>query len=96
MYGIPATAGGLPEDVAKTETVAALGGAKQGVTDVGRVGYGGPCPPRGHGVHHYHFKLFAVKGVVDIAPRSSRSQVERALRGHVIAQGDLVGTYERD
>lgn len=96
IYGIPATTSELPEGVAKTDTVAALGGAKQGVNSFGRVGYGGPCPPRGHGAHHYHFKVFALKGAVDLPPRASRSQLERAMRGHILAQGDLVGTYERD
>ena len=51
-YNIPAGTDALPENVAKTDTVAALSGFRQGMSDFGRVGYGGPCPPRGHGVHH--------------------------------------------
>jgi len=96
IYGIPPTTTALPGGVDKTDTVASLGGAKQGMNDFGRVGYGGPCPPRGHGPHHYHFNLFALKGVADLPPRASRAQLEHAMRGHVLAQADLVGTYERE
>lgn len=93
IYGIAATTGELPEGVAKTDTVGAM---KQGVNDFGRVGYGGPCPPRGHGVHHYHFRLYALDAELKLAPRLSRPQLEAAMKGHVVAQTELVGTYQRE
>jgi Raf kinase inhibitor-like YbhB/YbcL family protein len=82
----------LPEGVAKSDTVGAM---KQGVNDFGRVGYGGPCPPRGHGVHHYHFKLYALKAEASLAPRLTRAQLEDAMRGQILAQTELIGTYQR-
>ena len=96
IYGIPAKTSELPENVAKTDAVAALGGAKQGVNSFGRIGYGGPCPPRGHGVHHYHFKILALDEAVDLTARVTRSQLEHAISGHVLAQAELVGTYQRE
>lgn len=95
-YGIPANITELPENVAKTDTVAALGGLKQGMTDFGKVGYGGPCPPRGHGVHHYHFRLYALDTELKITPRVKRQQLDAAMKGHILAQTELVGTYQRD
>jgi Raf kinase inhibitor-like YbhB/YbcL family protein len=96
LYGIPSSTAELPENVAKTDVVAALGNAKQGVTDFGRVGYGGPCPPRGHGVHHYHFRLYALDTDLDLSARVTRRQLEAAMKGHIVAEAELVGTYRRD
>ena len=96
IYGIPTSTTDLPEGVAKTDSVAALGSAKQGVNDFGNVGYGGPCPPRGHGVHHYHFRLYALDAELNLAPRVSRRQLEAAVKGHILAQTELIGTYQRD
>ena len=96
VYGIPGDSTGLPENVAKTETVSGLNGAKQGVNSYGSVGYGGPQPPRGHGVHHYHFKLYALDADLNLAPRVTRQQLDAAMKGHIIAEADLVGTFERE
>ena len=96
IYGIAASTTELPENVAKTDTVAALGGVKQGRTDFDRAGYGGPCPPRGHGVHHYHFRLYALDTDLNLAPRVTRKQLESAMKGHILAQAELIGTYQRD
>ena len=96
LYGIPGTTTQLPENVAKTETVAALSNAKQGTSSFGRVGYGGPCPPRGHGIHHYHFKLYALDTELNLAQRVTKSQLEAAMKGHILSQAELVGTYRRD
>jgi Raf kinase inhibitor-like YbhB/YbcL family protein len=75
------------------------GGQKYGaeVTNVfGKPGYGGPCPPKGHGPHHYHFKLFALDTeTLDVSPSAKIADVENAARQHAIAEGKLVGTYER-
>ncbi|MCD6372783.1 MAG: YbhB/YbcL family Raf kinase inhibitor-like protein [Thermococcus sp.] len=67
----------------------------QGKNDFGRIGYGGPCPPRGHGVHHYHFKVYALDTNLDLEPGAARKELERAMEGHVIQWGELVGLYER-
>jgi Raf kinase inhibitor-like YbhB/YbcL family protein len=95
IWGIPATAMGLPENVAKTESVPALGGAMQGENSWPRPGYNGPCPPPGHGVHHYHFKLYALDMEPSLKPRATKHQLEEAVRGHVLAMAELVGTYQR-
>ena len=64
--------------------------------DGGKPGYTGPCPPRGDGVHHYHFKLFAL-GVphLDLQRSAKVADVETAAASHAIAQAQLIGTYER-
>ena len=93
IYGISAGTSALPEGVAKTETV---GGMKQGVNDFGKPGFGGPCPPRGHGVHHYHFRLYALDTELNLAPRVKRPQLENAMKGHIVAQTKLIGTYQRE
>ncbi|WP_297068185.1 YbhB/YbcL family Raf kinase inhibitor-like protein, partial [Thermococcus sp.] len=67
----------------------------QGRNDFGRVGYGGPCPPKGHGVHHYHFKVYALNIELNLKPGSTRAELEEAIRGHVIQWGEVVGLYER-
>ena len=64
--------------------------------DMGKAGYGGPCPPKGHGPHHYHFKLFALDTEkLGLSADSKVADLENAARQHAIAQGELVGTYER-
>jgi Raf kinase inhibitor-like YbhB/YbcL family protein len=64
--------------------------------DFGKSGYGGPCPPKGHGPHHYHFKLFALDvDRLDVSPNAKVVDVENAAKQHAIAQGELIGTYER-
>jgi len=64
--------------------------------DFGKPGYGGPCPPKGHGPHHYHFKLFALDvDKLDLRAGAKVADVEDAARKHAIATGELVGTYER-
>jgi Raf kinase inhibitor-like YbhB/YbcL family protein len=95
IYKIPATAGNLPENVAKTVTPAEPAGALQGENSWGKIGYGGPAPPRGHGVHHYHFKLYALDAPLDVAPGLTKERLLAAMEGHLIAQGELVGTYQR-
>jgi Raf kinase inhibitor-like YbhB/YbcL family protein len=78
-----------------------IGGGQQIGTEVkndfGKPGYGGPCPPKGHGEHHYHFKLFALDADrLDVSPGAKVADVETAARQHAIAEGELVGTYERE
>ena len=64
--------------------------------DFGKAGYGGPCPPKGHGPHHYHFKLFALDVYhLGLSSNAKVADVENAAGQHAIAQGELIGTYER-
>ncbi|MFL6764983.1 MAG: YbhB/YbcL family Raf kinase inhibitor-like protein [Sphingomicrobium sp.] len=64
--------------------------------DFGKAGYGGPCPPKGHGPHHYHFKLSALDvDRLDVSAGAKVVDVETAAQKHAIAQGELIGTYER-
>jgi Raf kinase inhibitor-like YbhB/YbcL family protein len=64
--------------------------------DFGKPGYGGPCPPKGHGPHHYHFKLFALDtDKLGLSTDAKIVDVENAAQQHSIAQGELIGTYER-
>lgn len=71
-------------------------GARQVVNDFGRQGYGGPCPPHGHGVHHYRFELLALDVArLDLPRRASCRELEAAARPHVLSRARLIGTYER-
>lgn len=64
--------------------------------DFGKPGYGGPCPPKGHGPHHYHFKLFALDTDKLALPATAKVvDVENVARQHALAEGELIGTYER-
>lgn len=69
-------------------------GARQGQNDFGRIGYGGPCPPPGP-PHRYYFRLFALDRTIDLDSGASRAQVERAMRGHVLASTELMARYAR-
>jgi len=69
---------------------------KQAVNSFGKPGYGGPCPPKGHGTHHYHFKLYALDiEALDVPANSRIEDVEDAAQKHAIGRGELIGTYER-
>lgn len=70
--------------------------ARQGVNDFGHSGYDGPAPPRGHGTHHYHFRLLALDvETLHLPSGASCAEVEAAARPHVIAHAELVGIYSR-
>ena len=90
LYNIPATAGGLPEAV---KPAALPSGTREGVNDWGRTGYGGPCPPTGR--HRYFHKLYALDAVLPELKRADKAAVEKAMRGHVLAQAALIGTYQK-
>jgi hypothetical protein len=95
IYNIPTDIHQLPEGVVKSDIVSTVGGAKQGVNDFRKVGYGGPCPPPGHGVHHYHFKLYALDQELNLKPGATKRQVEAAMHDHILGQAELIGTFER-
>ncbi len=68
-------------------------GASLGKTDFGDAAYGGPCPPSG--THRYFFKLYALDAVLSLAPRASKTSLERAMQSHVVGRAELMGTYTR-
>jgi Raf kinase inhibitor-like YbhB/YbcL family protein len=93
LYNIDAGERRLPEGAGDASRGKA-GGAT--VNDFGEPGYGGPKPPRGHGPHHYHFKLVALDvDKLDLSPSAQASDIWAAARGHILAQTELVGTYAR-
>jgi Raf kinase inhibitor-like YbhB/YbcL family protein len=94
LYALPASATALPEAVPKTETLPALGGAKQGRNSAGRIGYLGPAPPPGP-VHHYHFILHALDANIALRPGATQQDLREAMKGHTLGQTELVGTYSR-
>lgn len=67
-----------------------------GENDFGADGWGGPCPPEGHGEHRYRFRLYALDlATLDLPPGAKRAQLEERMRDHVLAQAELTGLYER-
>ena len=70
-------------------------GATQGLNTWETVGYRGPAPPPGHGVHHYHFKLYALDAPLGLEPGLDKHELMNAMSGHILGHGELVGTYER-
>jgi Raf kinase inhibitor-like YbhB/YbcL family protein len=95
IYKIPAGTKGLPEGVPQAPQLKAPNGAVQGMNSSDATGYHGPMPPPGHGVHHYHFKLYALDAPLDAKPGLDKKALSEAMRGHILAEGELMGTYER-
>jgi hypothetical protein len=86
LIDLPVNLDGLPEGV--------QGDGIEGVNDFGRQGYGGPCPPRGSN-HRYYFKLYALDKVLGLKAGATKSEAEKAMQGHVLAWGQLMGRYAR-
>ena len=92
LYNLPADLRQLPENVARVERPET--GGLQGRNDFGRIGYNGPCPPPGR-AHQYRLTLYSLDAPVELGPGASASDLSRAMMGHVLAQAQLVGTYQR-
>jgi len=92
VYNLPVTTAGLSEGVPKSPELA--NGAKQGVNDFKAIGYGGPAPPPGL-PHRYFFKLYALDTKPDLKPGLAKKDLLQAMDGHVLAEGQLIGTYQR-
>ena len=92
IYDLPPAASGLSEGVPKSPELA--NGAKQGVNDYKKIGYGGPCPPPGK-PHRYFFKLYALDTVTGLKSGATKKDLLKAMEGHVLAEGQLMGTYQR-
>ena len=90
LYNMPPSARGLPEGVAAKALPA---GTKPGTNDFKRASYGGPCPPIGR--HRYFHKLYALDTVLPDLGAATKAQVEAAMKGHVIAHAELMGTYQK-
>ena len=95
-FNIPGDVTELEEGVKKASRPYGDAGFQQGKTSRGTVGYFGPRPPEGDGPHHYHFQVFALDTEeIDVPAGAERDQVVRAMKGHVLASGELIGTYEQ-
>ena len=92
LFNIPPDSRELPEAVPAQAELDS--GALQGKTDFGRTGYGGPCPPPGR-PHRYQFTLYALDQPLDLEGGASKKQLLSAMEGHILAQGQLTGTYQR-
>lgn len=89
VFNIPKNVFALTEALPRDEEFP--NGITQGVNDFKNIGYGGPCPPAG--VHRYYFKLYALDRTLDLKAGSLRSQVEKAMKGHIVAWTQIMGLY---
>ena len=96
VYKIPASVTKLPEGIPGRERLDLPPSALQGRNSFGRIGYGGPLPPQGHGWHRYYFKLFALDAPLDLGPGASKRELVEAMRDHIIGETSLMGRYQRE
>ena len=92
LFNIPSGIRGLEEAVPPTPVVEGLG--VQGNNGWRRLGYGGPCPPSG--THRYYFKVYALDTELDLASSSTKKDLLKAMEGHILAEGQLMGKYKRE
>ena len=90
LYNIPPDVSGLPEGIVPAKLPP---GTVEGLNDWNRIGYGGPCPPIGR--HRYFHKLYALDTVLEGMNTPTKTKVDTAMKGHVIAQTELIGTYQK-
>jgi Raf kinase inhibitor-like YbhB/YbcL family protein len=88
VYNIPMSCASLSEDISDLPK-----GALEGINDWRRTGYGGPCPPIGR--HRYFHKLYALDMVLPDMKQPRKADLERAMKGHVLAEATLIGTYQK-
>jgi Raf kinase inhibitor-like YbhB/YbcL family protein len=91
MWNIPANTTALKEGLSKEQNLS--GGIVQGMNDFRKNGYDGPSPPSG--THRYFFKLYALDSLIDLAPSARKADLVSAMKGHVLAETSLIGTYTR-
>jgi Raf kinase inhibitor-like YbhB/YbcL family protein len=91
LFDLPPETRNLPENIPPSETLE--GGGTHGVNDFRRLGYGGPCPPGG--THRYYFKIYALDKKMGLSAGSTKAQLLKAMEGHVMAEGELIGRYKR-
>jgi Raf kinase inhibitor-like YbhB/YbcL family protein len=90
LYNLPPTATSLPAGVTRAQLPP---GTREANNDWNKPGWRGPCPPIGR--HHYHFKLYALDVVLPSMPAAGKAELVAAMKGHVLAEGQLIGTYEK-
>jgi Raf kinase inhibitor-like YbhB/YbcL family protein len=97
IYKLPADTAGLPEGVARDLRLKSPKGAMQGKNNWPKdnIGYRGPLPPPGHGTHHYHFKVYALEAHLTVEPGLDKKALMSEFKDHVLAEGELIGTYQR-
>jgi len=91
IFNLPATIKELYENIPPQKELE--NGAKQGMNDFRKIGYGGPCPPGG--THRYYFKLYALDTQINLDAGAKKSQLLKAMEGHIIGKGQLMGRYKR-
>jgi Raf kinase inhibitor-like YbhB/YbcL family protein len=91
LFNLPPASNALPAEVSSARVLD--NGAKHGKNDFRRFGYGGPCPPGG--THRYYFKVYALDSVLDLDPGITKADLVKAMQGHIIAEGRLMGRYKR-
>jgi Raf kinase inhibitor-like YbhB/YbcL family protein len=91
IYDIPPSATMLAEGITREKDLP--GGGTQGINDFRKIGYGGPCPPGG--THRYFFRLYALDTMLGLKPGITKDQLLKAMRGHILAEAQLMGTYKR-
>lgn len=91
IYNIPPEVTKLDEQIKPEKEFKT--GMRQGNNDWPKIGYGGPCPPSG--THRYYFKLYAVDALLDLKPGATKFQVLQAMKGHVLAEAQLMAKYRR-
>ncbi len=91
MWNIPPDVNGLAENVPPHPQLP--DGSRQGLSDFRRPGYGGPCPPSG--VHRYYFKVYALDTMLDLPSNTRKADLLKAIKGHILAEGQLMGKYSR-
>jgi Raf kinase inhibitor-like YbhB/YbcL family protein len=94
IWNIPGETASLPEGLPNSDHLVTPHGAIQGKNDNGSSGYFGPRPPPGTGVHHYHFQIFALDGPLTLKPDADLRALVDAMKGRVLADGEMVGTFE--
>lgn len=92
LYNLSPNLRELPEKVPPQNE--ALGGARQGTNDSRKIGYGGPCPPRGP-AHRYYFKLYALDTELALQAGATKEELLKAIQGHILAEAQLMGRYGR-
>jgi Raf kinase inhibitor-like YbhB/YbcL family protein len=95
LYNLPSTVTALHESIPVHLQLPDLSGARQGRNSRGTAGYVGPRPPKGDPPHHYHFQVFALDSMLDLPPGAERDVLLAAMKGHVVAFGETVGTFQR-
>jgi Raf kinase inhibitor-like YbhB/YbcL family protein len=95
IYKLPVTTEGIAEGVPPVARPTFPAAAVQGKNSWGALGYRGPAPPKGHGVHRYFFKLYALDKALNVSDTLDKPRLIRAMEGHIVAEGEMIGTYVR-